>query len=141
MGNIHRCCHGNRIVAHSYCNCCNGLCSKPCHCKYDSRSTYFTKHDTHVLFACYFWPLQCIMQQLLLTVDHNCLVRFWWFLLLVVNTDFAGVDEYIVLGDLEQENNQGKKKKKKSGRKKNNNAASRVRTCAGRPHWISSPTP
>ena len=52
------------------------------------------------------------MQQLLLTVDHNCLVRFWWFLLLVVNTDFAGVHEYIVLGDLKQENKQGKKKKR-----------------------------
>ena len=50
------------------------------------------------------------MQQLLLTVDHNCLVRFWWFLLLVVNTDFAGVD--LVLGNLEQENKQGKKKKR-----------------------------
>ena len=46
------------------------------------------------------------------------LIPFWWFLLLIVNTDFAGVDEYIVLGDLEQENNQGKKKKKRVAEKK-----------------------
>ena len=36
------------------------------------------------------------------------LIPFWWFLLLIINTDFAGVDEYIVLGDLKQENKQGK---------------------------------
>ena len=35
--------------------------------------------------------------------------------------------------------NEGGKKKKRMAEKRN--AASRVRTCAGRPHWISSPTP
>ena len=29
----------------------------------------------------------------------------------------------------------------KGQKKKNMAAASRIRTCAGRPHWISSPTP